>query len=55
VALAALGLSAFILLAIGTMTSTTPLLPAAVWERTSVYTIIGWQMLSALVLLARRR
>jgi len=33
----------------------TMMLPSAVWERTSVYTIIGWQVLSALVLLAHQR
>lgn len=55
VALAALGLGSFGLLAIASTTSSTVVLPAAVWERTSVYTIIGWQVLSAVVLLTRRR
>ncbi|BDX34961.1 hypothetical protein TUM20985_55080 [Mycobacterium antarcticum] len=53
VALAALGLLSFTALAIGATTSATVLLPGAVWERTSVYTIIGWQMLSALAILRR--
>lgn len=51
VALAALGLASFALLAVESTTSATVVLPAAVWERTSVYTIIGWQVLSAIVLL----
>jgi uncharacterized membrane protein len=55
VGLAALGLLSFVLLAIAATTSVTMMLPSAVWERTSVYTIIGWQVLSALVLLARQR
>lgn len=55
VALAALGLVSFVLLALASTTTATMVLPAAVWERTSVYTIIGWQILSAIVLLVRRR
>ncbi|MCW2552327.1 MAG: conserved rane protein [Mycobacterium sp.] len=55
VGLAALGLLSFVLLAIAATTSVTMMLPSAVWERTSVYTIIGWQVLSAVVLLARQR
>ncbi|TPG27383.1 DUF998 domain-containing protein [Mycobacterium hodleri] len=58
VGLGASGLLSFAALAVATTTSTTVLLPGAVWERTSVYTIIGWQTLSAFVLLveaARRR
>ncbi len=54
VGLAALGLLSFALLAIAATTSVTILLPGAVWERTSVYTIIGWQVLSACALWARR-
>jgi hypothetical membrane protein len=50
---AALGFLAFILLAVGAVTTSTVVLPGAVWERTCVYTIIGWQMLSALRLLRR--
>jgi hypothetical protein len=45
----------FVLLAVAAVTSTTMILPGAVWERTSVYTIIGWQVLSAFELLAHRR
>lgn len=47
IALAMLGLVSFGFLAIASLTSTTMILPGAGWERTSVYTIIGWQMLSA--------
>jgi hypothetical protein len=55
VGLAALGLLSFLLLALSSTTSLTLVLPSAVWERTSVYTIIAWQMLSAFRLLARSR
>jgi hypothetical membrane protein len=55
VGLATLGMSSFVLLAIASTTSATMILPSAVWERTSVYTIIGWQILSALELLAHQR
>lgn len=47
VGIGTLGLLSFALLAVATVTSTTVFLPNAVWERTSVYTIIGWQVLSA--------
>lgn len=47
VGIGTLGLLAFALLAVAAVTATTVLLPNAVWERTSVYTIIGWQVLSA--------
>ena len=50
-ALAGTGLLSFAALTVAAVTSTTVLLPSAVWERTSVYTIIGWQMVSAAVLL----
>lgn len=52
--LAALGLTSFALLAM-TTTSVSVGLPGAVLERTSVYTIIGWQLLSAGLLLSRGR
>lgn len=52
--LATLGLLSFVALAVGSITSTTSGLPNAVWERTCVYTIIAWQVLSAVALLARR-
>lgn len=55
VALGALGLVSFGLLAVASTTAATIVAPNAVWERTSVYTIIGWQVLSAVVLLSRRR
>ena len=54
-ALAALGLVSFAVLAVESTAAVTVVLPAAVWERTSVYTIIGWQVLSAIALLVRRR
>jgi hypothetical protein len=53
VGLAVLGLLSFVLLAIDAIFSTA-LLPGPALERTSVYTIIGWQVLTALVLIARR-
>ncbi|MEU0498462.1 DUF998 domain-containing protein [Mycobacterium sp. NPDC006124] len=53
VGLATLGLLAFLVLAVGAVTTSTVLLPGAVWERASVYTIIGWQLMSALVLVRR--
>ena len=52
--LAALGLSSFVLLAIASTTSTSILVPDAVWERASVYTIITWQVATAVLLLTRR-
>jgi hypothetical membrane protein len=55
VGLATLGMSSFVLLALASTTSATLILPNAVWERTSVYTIIAWQVLSALELLAHQR
>ena len=54
-ALAVLGLFSFTVLAVAAVTSTAVLLPSAVWERASVYTIIGWQVLSAAVLLTAAR
>jgi hypothetical membrane protein len=53
VGLAALGLLSFGLLAVAAVISTTIILPGAVSERTCVYTIIGWQVLSAFHLLTR--
>ena len=53
VGLAALGFVAFGVLAVGAVTASTVVLPSAVWERTCVYTIIGWQLLSALRLSRR--
>jgi hypothetical protein len=50
IALAAVGLASFALVAIATATTSSPLLPAAVWERSSVYTIIAWQLLSGVCL-----
>ena len=53
ITIAGCGLSSFALLAVGAVTSSTVVLPFAVWERLSVYTIIGWQMFSAVKLLRR--
>ncbi|MDT5149710.1 MAG: hypothetical protein QOI01_1443 [Mycobacterium sp.] len=53
IGLATLGLLSFVLLAIASTTSVTTVLPGGVWERTSVYTIIAWQVLSSLQLLVR--
>lgn len=53
VGLATLGFVAFGVLAVGAVTASTVVLPGAVWERTCVYTIIGWQLLSAVCLLRR--
>jgi len=53
VGIAVVGFVAFGMLAIGAVAATHVLLPGAVWERTCVYTIIGWQVLSALRLLRR--
>lgn len=50
---AALGLVSLVMLAIGSTTGTTVILPAATWERGSVYSIIGWQMFAAVCLLRR--
>jgi hypothetical membrane protein len=49
VGLAALGLAAFAALAVQTVADTA-IVPNAVLERVSVYTIIGWQVLSAIQL-----
>jgi hypothetical membrane protein len=57
VGLAVLGLLSFVLLAIDTLdmgVSATALLPGPALERTSVYTIIGWQVLSAFRLIVPR-
>jgi hypothetical membrane protein len=53
IGLATLGLLSFILLAVASATSVTTVLPGAVLERTSVYTIIAWQVLTSLRLLVR--
>ena len=51
--LAVLGLLSFTLLVIGLKASTLNILPPAVWERCSVYSITAWQMFTAAYLLAR--
>ena len=55
VALAALGFLSFVLLAVAAVSTATVVLPGAVWERASVDTISGWQVLSAIERLAHRR
>lgn len=52
-ALAAVGLLSFTMFAIGSTTAAVQLLPAGVWERGSVYSIIVWQMLTGGYLLHR--
>jgi hypothetical protein len=47
VGLAVLGLLSCVLLAIDATTSATTLLPGPALERTGVYTLIGWQLLTA--------
>ena len=53
--LALLGLLSFTLLVIGLKASTLKILPPAVWERCSVYSITAWQMFTAAYLLAHNR
>ena len=53
VGLAALGLLSFMLLVIGSKIAAINVLPPAVWERCSVYSIIAWQMFTAAHLLTR--
>lgn len=50
-AIAALGLLCWAMLTINSATATTFLLPDGAWERGSVYTITGWQLLTAACLL----
>jgi hypothetical membrane protein len=52
---AAVGLLSLLVLVINSATSMTRLLPDGVWERASVYSIIGWQLLTAACLLSVRR
>ncbi|OSC30269.1 hypothetical protein B8W69_08205 [Mycobacterium vulneris] len=52
-AIAALGLFCLAMLMMKSVTATTYLLPDGAWERGSVYTITGWQLLTAACLLAR--
>ena len=49
VGLATLGLAAFAALAVQTLSATVVVAPDAVLERISVYTIIGWQLFSAVI------
>jgi hypothetical membrane protein len=55
VGLAALGLLSFMMFVIESKTAAVRLLPPAVWERCSVYSIITWQMLTAARLVTRSR
>ncbi len=54
VGLAALGLLSFVMFVVE-MAAPGQLLPPAVWERCSVYSIVAWQMFTATWLLARGR
>ena len=49
--IAALGLSCLIMLMVNSATTKTNLLPDGIWERGSVYSIIAWQLLTAIWLL----
>lgn len=53
--LAVLGLLSFMMLVIDSQTAALNILPEAVWERGSVYSIIVWQVFTAAYLLARAR
>ena len=53
--LAVLGLLSFIFLVIESKLAAINILPPAVWERCSVYSIIAWQMFTAAYLLTRSR
>lgn len=52
---AALGLSCLVMLTINSATASTYLLPDGIWERGSVYSIIVWQLLTAVCLLTPSR
>ncbi|SPM39407.1 Uncharacterized membrane protein, partial [Mycobacterium numidiamassiliense] len=52
---AALGLLSLLMLLINSVTSQTNLLPDGMWERASVYSIILWQLTTAVYLLTARR
>jgi hypothetical membrane protein len=53
--LAALGLLSFMMLVINLNTAVTGILPPAVWERCSVYSIIAWQIVTAILCYTRSR
>ncbi|BBZ47880.1 DUF998 domain-containing protein [Mycobacterium parmense] len=55
VGLASLGLLAFVVFATGLKTGAACVVPLAVWERSSIYSIIGWQVLTAGCLVVRDR
>jgi hypothetical protein len=48
-----LGLLSFMLFVIGLKIAAINVLPPAVWERCSVYSIIAWQMFTGAYLLTR--
>lgn len=52
VGLAVLGLLNFLMFVIDSATASMSILPGGVWERSSVYSIIVWQMFTAAYLLA---
>ena len=49
--LAALGLVSLLMLVVGSTTAEIAVLPQGIWERGSVYSIIGWQIFTAAYLL----
>jgi hypothetical membrane protein len=53
--LGVLGLLSFVLLVMGSNVAAINILPPAVWERCSVYSIIAWQMFTSAYLLTYRR
>ena len=55
IGLAVVGLMSFVLLVIESKVAAINILPPAVWERCSVYSIIAWQMFTAAYLLTRSR
>jgi hypothetical membrane protein len=55
VGLGALGLLSFVMFVIELAAAPVQLLPPAVWERYSVYSIIAWQMFTAIWILTRGR
>lgn len=55
IGLAVLGLLSFVMLAVDSKTSAVNIVGHGAWERSSVYSIIGWQLLTAAYLLVRGR
>ncbi|HWH26003.1 MAG TPA: DUF998 domain-containing protein [Pseudolysinimonas sp.] len=55
VALGVIGIGSFIMLLVDTMSATVNVFAPGIWERTSVYTIIGWEIMTAIVVAVRLR